>query len=387
MKIPSVLDRSAAHDEFATLFVALELSKSTWLVAFATADEEKISQRQIAGGDSRGLLALLGDTRARIAKQSGGPVRVVCCYEAGFDGFWLHRELVAQGIENHVLDPASIAVSRRARRAKTDRLDAGALLRALMGLTRGDRHACRVVRAPSVAEEDARRPHRERERLLAEKVRHRNRIGGLLMTQGVRDFLPTRADWDKRLKSLRSPSGAALPRCLQAELVRECQRLHLVLQQIRQVEAEIAAKQCDEPDRGSRQIAHLVDLRSIGSVSAGILVREAFWRDFVNRHQVGGYFGLAPSPFNSGSSRRDQGVSKAGNPRARCVAIELAWLWLRHQPGSRLARWFHERVGTLHGRIRRILIVALARKLMVALWRYLAFGVVPEGAELKVVKA
>ena len=309
----------------------------------------------------------------------GRPARVSCCFEAGYDGFWLHRWLCAHAVENRVLDAASILVDRRARRAKTDRLDAAGLLRTLMAVERGESQVCRVVHVPSPEQEDARRRSRERARLVVERGQHSSRIKGLLMTQGVRDFEPTRRDWQGRLDGLRTIDGQRLAPCLQAELLRECRRLHQVVEMIAEVEADQKAVAQAENGKAAR----LARLRGIGLTFATVLDNEVFFRDFRNRREVGGYLGLAPSPWQSGGVRRDQGIAKSGNPRARRTAIEMAWLWLRHQPTSALARWFQERVGASRGRMRRIMLVAMARKLVVSLWKYLADGVVPEGAVLK----
>ena len=363
----------------ATLFVALELSRSTWLVALHSPLSDKVSQHRIEGGDVEGLLALIARKREQAQARLGRPIRVVSCFEAGYDGFWLHRWLCAHGIENRVLDAASLLVDRRAKRAKTDRLDAAGLLRTLMALERGEMQVCRVVHVPSPAQEDARRRSRERTRLVVERGQHVSRIKGLLMTQGIRDFEPTRRDWPARLEALRTPDGQELAPCLRAEVLRECRRLWQVMEMVAEVEAEQKAVMDAEDGHAAR----LTRLRGIGLTFATVLANEVFFRDFRNRREVGGYLGLAPSPWQSGRVRRDQGIAKAGNPRARRTAIELAWLWLRHQPGSALVRWFHERVGTGTGRMRRILLVAMARKLIVALWRYVTLGTVPEGALLK----
>ena len=372
---------SLAQKQTATLFVALELSKATWLVALHGPDRDRVSQHRLTGGDQEGLLALIGKARARAEAELGRPVRVMSCYEAGYDGFWLHRLLCERGIENHVLDAASLLVDRRARRAKTDRLDAAGLLRTLMALARGERQVCRVVRVPSPEEEDVRRQQRERERLMNEKVQHIGRIKGLLMTQGIRSYQPARRDWRERLQALRTADGRMLPSCLAAEVERECRRLWLVIEMLATLEQEIGSRLQSASEPGVGRIRRLMALTGIG---AGVLVREVFYRDFANRREVAHYLGLSPSPWKSGSVRRDQGISKAGNPRARRMAIELAWLWLQYQPGSALAVWFRTRVGSVKGRIRRIMAVALARKLVVALWRYLVDGIVPEGAVLKV---
>lgn len=376
MEIASVAATSA-DTEIATIYVALELSKSRWLVGFHTPLADKVSRYSVDGGDSGALLDRIGRVREQAERRLERPVRVVCCYEAGYDGFWLHRLLRANGIENQVMDPASLPVNRRARRAKTDRIDLAALLRALMAWHRGERQVCRMVRVPSPEQEDRRRRSRERERLVKERVQHIARIKGLLMTQGIRDFQPTRRDWADRLERLRTGDGRELPPALRAEVERECRRLWQVNEMIGAVARERdAARVADERDR----IEMLTRLVGVGEVSAGVLADEVFHRDFANRREVAGYVGLGSSPYNSGAVQRDQGISRAGNPRARRVAIELAWFWLRYQPESRLSRWFHERVGTTHGRFKRIMIVALARKLIVALWRYLTTGLIPEGA-------
>src|SRR4051812_40112044 len=335
---PTLLAETAS----ATLFVALELSRATWRVALHAPLTNKVSQHRLDGGDADGLLALITRKRSQAEEKLGRPVRVVCCFEAGYDGFWLHRWLCARSIENRVLDAASLLVNRRARRAKTDRLDAAGLLRTLMALERGEAQVCRVVHVPTPAQEGARRRSRGRARLIVEGGQHTSRIKGLLMTQGIRDFEPTRRDWPARFEALRTPDGLPLAPCLRAELLRACRRLWLVMEMNAEVEAEqkAVAQAQDGP------AARLVQLRGIGLAFATVLGNEVFFRAFRNRREVGGYLGLAPSPWQSGAVRRDQGIAKAGNPRARQTAIELAWLWLRHQPESALTRWFHERVGS-----------------------------------------
>jgi transposase len=377
---------STADDRAIELFVALELSKKTWVVATHMRSSNKISQHRIIGGDTERLLSLIERLRMRAAGTSKTMVKIICCYEAGRDGFWLHRMLTRHGISNYVVDPASVHVSRRARRAKTDRLDAEALVRVLMAYARGEHKICSMVCVPTVDEEDAKRPHRERERLIGARTAHVNRIKGLLATQGVKYNSPLRADWPEQLKGLCTGDGRPIPPRLAAELIREWQRLQLVIELIATVERDREDWQTeDKTSTGVEpKIERLRKLRGVGPIFATVLTREVFYRSFANRREVGSYVGLAPTPFNSGESRRDQGVSKAGNPRARATAIELAWLWLRHQPDSALSQWYRQRVGTLYGRIRKITIVAVARKLVVALWRYLETGVMPTGAVLKV---
>ena len=366
-------------DATSTLFVALELSRSTWIVALHSPVADKVSQHRVEGGDVAALLALIVRRQKQAEARLGRPVRVACCFEAGYDGFWLHRWLCARGVENRVLDAASLLVDRRARRAKTDRLDAAGLLRTLIALERGEAQVCRIVHGPTPEQEDARRRSRERARLVVERGQHSSRVKGLLMTQGIRDFEPTRRDWQARFGALHTPDGQPLAPYLRAEVLRACRRLWQVMEMTAEVEAEL--RDATQAEDGTA--ARLTRLRGIGLAFATVLGHEVFFRDFRNRREVGGYLGLAPSPWQSGKVRRDQGLSKAGNSRARRTAIELAWLWLRHQPGSAVARWFHERVGCSKGRMRRILLVATARKLVMALWRFVTDGTVPSGAVLK----
>lgn len=368
----------------ARIFVALDLSKNTWVIAVGSPISGKISQYRIAGGDAQGLRHLIEELRRRAARATATEVGVSCCYEAGPDGFWLHRLLTDHGIDNHVIDAASVHVSRRARRAKTDRLDAETLVRVLMAYHRGERKVCSMVRVPTIEAEDIKRQHRERERLVAARTAHVARIKGLASTQGVRDVTPLRADWPAALQSLRTGDGHPIPSCLKAELLREWRRLQLVVEMIKAVEQERDQPPQEEAHAANNEKRQLLKkLKGVGPSFATVLTREVFYRRFANRREVGSYVGLAPTPFNSGAMRRDQGISKAGNPRARATAIELAWLWLKHQPESTLSQWFRARTGSLQGRIRKITIVAVARKLIVALWRYLETGVVPTGAVIK----
>jgi transposase len=284
---------------------------------------------------------------------------------------------------NHEIDPSSIEVSRRARRAKTDRIDLERMMRAFLDLLRGEPQACRVVHVPSVEDEDRKRGSRARERLLKERTAHTNRIKGLLHGQGIRDAFPLKPGFVKSLESVRTGDGRLLPPGLKQEIVDEHERLSLVNKQLALLEASSKAeRRTAAPGSAEAKIVQLATLKGIGPVGGQRLVHEVFYRDFDNRRQVGSYIGLTGTPYNSGSSVREQGIGKAGNRRARETAIEIAWLWLSHQPDSELSRWFRKRVGDIKGRIRRITIVAVTRKLMVALWRYLKTGVVPTGAVL-----
>ena len=366
-------------------FVAIELSKAGWLVAVHTPRRDKISLYKLPPGKAAPLLGLIATTRRKVEAAVRRPVEIFSCYEAGYDGFWLHRVLAQHGVSNYIFDPASLQVNRRARRAKTDKIDVTALIRALMAHLRGEPKVVSVVRVPGPTEEDARRLHRERTRLIVERVAHINRIKGLCATQGIYDYEPSLCDRRERFAGLRSADGNELGSRLRAEIERELTRLELVLQMLRTVEGErdavVAGKAPAHPN--ADKIQHLNRLKGLGPEFSTVMVGEVYHRSFDNRRQLGSYVGLAGSPHQSGASAREQGISKAGNAKARTTMIELAWVWLRQQPDSALSIWFRERVGSHKGRPRRVAIVALARKLLVALWRYLKTGLVPTGAVLK----
>jgi transposase len=376
---------AATHGETVRCLFAIELSKQSWIIGFITPLSPRIGRRILSGGDWKGLLKLIDEVRARISREMSRTVEVMSCYEAGYDGFWLHRQLEAHGVRNYVIDPASLQVDRRVRRVKTDRIDTERLLRSLMAYLRGEPKVWSVVRVPSIAEEDARRLHRERHRLISERVQHVNRIKGLCALHGIYDYHPLRPQAIAHLEQLRTAQGDALPPRVKSEIKRELHRLKLVVEMIATLEAERDAIVGDVTSThvNAEKIRALHKLKAIGPEFAAVLVGEIFHRKFNNRRQLASYVGFAPSPFQSGNVAHDQGISKAGNSRGRTTGIELAWLWLRYQPESDLSVWFRARVGTVKGRIRRIIIVALARKLLVALWRYLETGVVPQGAVLK----
>ena len=399
---------TAASDQDAALFAALELSLSRWVVVASAPGESKVSRHTLPACDGPALLALLEELRRRAERRSGRAVAVVTIQEAGRDGFWLHRLLEAHGVRSQVVDPASVAVSRRSRRAKTDRIDAEGLLRALMAFARGERQVCSMLRPPTREAEDARRLTREREALLAERIRHTNRIKALLATQGVFGFEPTWQARRARLDELRTPEGQKLPPHLTAEILRQIERLELTMRQITSVEAERDAALAAErqgADRADAELAspggpatvapvlppfardgagaRLLRLKGIGPETASVLRLEAFHRSFGNRREIAAYAGLTPTPWQSGGLDTKQGISKSGNARLRRTMVQLAWFWLRNQPQSALSVWYRERVGDKRGRVKRIAIVALARKLLVALWRFVTQGLVPEGAELK----
>jgi len=372
-----------ASVDYATVYVAFELSKAKWMLGVILPGSKKLSRYTITGGDMAALAVRLAEWRKKAAL-GGKPVRILSCYEAGFDGHWLHRWLTDQGVTNHEIDPSSIEVNRRARRAKTDRIDLERMMRAFLELLRGEPEACRVVHVPSVEDEDRKRRSRARERLLKERTAHTNRIKGLLHGQGIRDAFPLKPGFVKSLESVRTGDGHVLPPGLKEEIVYEHERLSLVNKHLALLEAKSKAeRRAAVPGSAEAKIVQLAMLKGIGPVGGQRLVHEVFYRDFDNRRQVGSYIGLTGTPYNSGNSVREQGIGKAGNRRAREVAIEIAWLWLSHQPDSELSNWFRKRVGDIKGRIRRIAIVAMARKLMVALWRYLKTGVVPTGTVLR----
>ena len=330
------------------IFAAIELSKAKWIVALCLPHLGKVSLYEIAGGDAERLLALLDRARTAATAQGVEATEIYTCYEAGYDGFWLHRLLEAGGIHNSVLDSASIQVSRRRRRLKTDRTDAESLLRVFMAWHRGERQACSVVRVPSLEDEDMKRLHRSRANLLRERVRHVNRIRGLLHLQGVVHVHPHREGWAAALPGLQTRDGRRFPPQLMSEIKREAKLLELVKKLLREVDLELVAlvrakrlhRRSCERSNPHPIASKLVSIRGIGPTLAAVLATELFYRRFDNRRQVASYTGLSPTPYSSGGTSRDQGISKAGNQRARSNAVELAWLWLRHQPDSRLAAWY-----------------------------------------------
>ena len=375
---------TAIRTDLGAIFVSLELSRSTWMItSLSPGGGEKMSKHSVRGGDVAGLLKRFVQLQDKARARMGPSFPIIVIQEAGLDGFWIHRMLQAEGIESHVVDPASIATSRRRRRAKTDKIDGDALVRALLAYKRGEPRVCAMVRAPTPDEEDRRRLCRERKVLTAERVRHVNRVKGLLFSQGITGYEPLRRDRRRRLEELQTGDGRPLPEHLKAQAYRELDRLELLLEQIRAVEGERDMLLAAEQTAASAPAAMLLDIKGIGAEFAAILWSEGLFRHFDNRRQVAAYAGLAPTPWQSGSVDREQGVSKAGNPRLRTTSIQLAWLWLRHQPDSALARWFHERVSLNGGRLRKTTIVALARKLLVALWKYVTAGIVIEGAVIK----
>ena len=375
---------AAIRTDLGAIFVSMELSRSTWLItSLSPGAGEKMSKHSVVASDVAGLLERFAQLRRKAVARTGQDFPIIVIQEAGLDGFWIHRVLQAEGIESHVVDAASILTSRRRRRAKTDRIDGETLVRTLMAYKRGEPRVCSMARPPTPEQEDRRRVCRERKTLVAERVEHVNRIKGLLFAQGVFDYEPLRRGRRARLEELRTGDGRCLPAHLKAQISRELDRLEILLTQLAAVEAERDALLEPASDEAASPSAMLARLKGIGPEFAAVLWSEGLFRHFDNRRQLAAYAGLAPTPWKSGSIDHEQGVSKAGNPRLRTTMIQLAWLWLRHQPASALSLWFHERVQRLGGRMRKTTIVALARKLLVALWKYTSAGVVIEGAVIK----
>jgi transposase len=380
---------TAIRTQIAAIFVSLELSRSNWLItSLSPGSGEKMSKHSVAAGDLKGLLGRFAELQRKALARTGKSYPIITMQEAGLDGFWIHRALQQEGIESHVVDAASIAASRRRRRAKTDRIDGEALLRVLLAYKRGEPRVCAMAVAPSPEEEDRRRLGREREVLIGERISHVNRIKGLLFAQGIAGYAPLRRNRRAQLEALRTGDGRALPEHVKVQISRELDRLELLLAQLKAVEAErdamlIAVAGPADDTRISHPLAMLLGVKGIGMEFAASLWLECFYRTFANRRQLAAYAGLAATPWQSGAVAHEQGVSKAGNPRVRTKMVQLAWLWLRHQPKSALALWFHEQGKRERKNWRKSAIVALARKLLVALWKYVSAGVVIEGATLK----
>jgi transposase len=356
------------------LYMSFELGDKHWQISIGN-DRHGLSRYTVGAGHTDEVADCIVKAAARF--RIGGNARVHSCYEAGRDGWWLHRWLTTLGVDNIVVDPASIEVNRRARRAKTDRLDADKLLAMLIRHHAGER-LWSVLREPSPEEEDARRTHRELQRLAHERIAHTNRITSLLVLHNVRTRVTIGGrDWPAWWQQHRE----LVPPALRAELEREAVRLQLVKEQVRSIEAA-RTKQLVEGKQPL--VVQLTRLRAIGAKGAWVLVKEVFgWRHFANRRELASSLGLVPTPYASGDCDIEQGISKAGNRRARTLLVELAWGWLRLQPGSALTRWFNRRFAGAGKRMRRVGIVALARRLAIALWRYLQDGEIPAGAHLK----
>src|SRR5580658_6600896 len=335
---------AAIRTDLGAIFVSLELSRRTWLItSLSPGAGEKMSKHSVEAADMSGLLQRFTELRRKAAARTGRDFPIIVIQEAGLDGFWIHRVLEAEGIESYVVDAASILVSRRRRRAKTDKIDGETLVRTLMAYLRGDPRVCSMARAPTPQEEDRRRLCRERKTLMAERVQHVNRIKGLLFAQGVFGYEPLGKHRRERLEELQTGDGRPPPAHLKAQILRELDRLEVLLAQLKAVEAERNALFEPAPGEGATPAAMLARLKGIGREFATLLWSEGLYRHFDNRRQVAAYAGLAPTPWKSGSIDHEQGVSKAGNPRLRTAMVELAWLWLKNQPASQLSLWFLER--------------------------------------------
>lgn len=367
-------------DLTATLYLAFELGNGSWKLGFTTGLGQKPRERNVSARDVEAVLLEIIRAKHRFGLSDGS--RVVSCYEAGRDGFWLHRFLVEQGIENRVVDSSSIEVKRRQRRVKTDRMDVVKLLGLLLRYEAGERRAWSVVRVPALAEEDARQLHRELLTTKRDRTRVTNRIRGLLASHGL--VIDLTADVPAQLEQMQLWDGSPLPPGLRVRLVREWEKAQFLTGQIQVLEAARRKLIRHSDDPAMEKVRQLLTLRGVGANSAWLYTMEFFgWRGFHNGKEIGALAGLTPTPHQSGELRHELGIGKDGNRRIRFMAIEGAWSWLRFQPQSALSKWYEERFGHGGPRMRKVGIVALARKLLIALWRFLETGVLPEGAELK----
>jgi transposase len=381
---PGALPTPTVLDYERTLILAIELSNTSWALAAQIPGLPGVKAKRSIEPTPEALMAAIEYYRARAVKAGRNVERVVAIYEAGWSGFWLARWLAKYGIETHVIQPSSVPVDRRARRAKSDGIDAELLLRTLLAWLRGEPRVCSMVPIPTEADEDARRRVRERAELVAERVGIVNRIGAVLATLGVGEYNPIRRDRRQRFDELRTALGGSLPTHARAKIVRMLDRLELLLIQITELEkSRDAVLEDANPDKAASMIQQLAKLRGVGVQSATVLVREGFVREFANGKALGSYAGLTSTPYSSGGTEREQGIGKAGNARLRTLMVELAWLWQRYQPDSAQVSWFRERVSGTGRRMRKVMVVALARKLLIALWRFATQGVVPEGAVMK----
>ena len=384
--MPKQIDAHHATTAFAqdsTLVVALELSGKSWEVGAVVPGLVRRPRHRLQPRDLAGVLRLIERWKGEAAGGGHAVQRVTLTYEAGRDGFWVARYLLAQGIEVHVMHPASIPVERRRRRAKTDRIDLDMLLRTFLAWLRGEPRVCSIVRIPSQSEEDMRRPGRERERLVRERLGLENRMENLLCLHGAVIFKPRLKNAAERLEQVRDFAGAPLPAQTMTELRRLMARHRLASDQLRELEASRdQVTRVMEPDQAERSIQILTRIVSLGEETATCLVRELFCRPFRDRRAIANFVGLTGTPFNSGRMEYEQGIGKNGNARVRRILMQLAWRWLRFQPDSALSRWFDQRTRGAKGRIRKVMIVALARKLLIALWRYVEAGELPAGARI-----
>jgi len=362
------------------LYLVFELGVEEWKIGFTKDLRTEPRVRVMLAGDMKRLAREITAAKQWFALTEDAVVR--SCYEAGRDGFWLHRYLATVGIDNQVIDSSSIEVNRRQRRAKSDGLDVRRLLGMLLRYHAGERRVWSVVRVPTLEEGDRRQLHRELRTLKKERTRAVNRMQGLLASQGVR--LPKGRDVPALLDAIRLWDGSPLPAGLRERVRREWEHVEFLQAKIQELQRQ--RTQAIKHERGETidRVRQLLRLRGIGENGAWVYVNEFFgWRQFRNRKEVGAAAGLVPTPYQSGDGKQEQGISKAGSRHIRAIAIEMAWCWLRYQPGSQLSRWFEERFSRGGPRARKIGIVALARKLLIEIWRFLKDGTVPEGALLK----
>jgi transposase len=384
MPQPNDLSRSlVALDQDSTIIAVVEMSQSSWLVAGVLPGVERQPRKKLEPSAER-LLGLLHRWRDEAVRAGKKITRIALAFEAGRDGVWLARWLSARGVEAHVIHPSSVAVSREHRRAKTDRLDTEMLKRGFLGWLRGERGHCSMSRVPTIAEEDAKRPNREREGLVGERTRIINRMKATLARLGIRNFKPTLRKAAERLATLRTPESTPLPPNVLAELQRDMARLGFVVSQIREIEEARQKRLEQEPETGPHAMVRLVArVVGVGIETADMLVHEVLSRPMRDRKAVARYAGLTGSPDESGAKRREQGLARAGNARVRRGMIQLAWRFLRFQKQSALAQWYQARTADSRAGTRKTMIVALARKLLIALWRFVTTGETLEGVILR----
>ena len=384
-----------AGAEQGTLYVAIEISGKSWVVGIKGPRSERIGLHSLGSADVQGLKDLIERHRAKAERDLGREVRILCCYEAGYEGFWLARWLErGMSIETVVLDPASLLVNRKAKQRKTDRIDAKKMVRALLAHDRGDAAVLSRVRVPSVEEEDRKRLLRERRRLVKERTSLTNAIKGLLKLHGVFHLELRTKGFEARFCKVKTGYGEPFPPRARREILRLVERLTVVERQIAEVQAErdavvregaaltASVVPEDSEARAAFRIATLTELKGIGANDATLLTHEIFYRGFRNRRELASWVGMTPTPWASGAMERDQGIGRDGPAWIRALLVQMAWRWLRHQPESALSKWFEERTAGARGRIRRVMVVALARKLLIALWRFSETGLVPTGARL-----
>jgi transposase len=378
---PSVAATAFVHDT--TIVAVLELSGKNWLFGAIAPGLKTRAKRSFAARDIAAVIKSLEQLKAHAEKAGFATARIVVAYEAGRDGFWIARALCQRGIEVHVMHPASIPIERRAKRAKTDRIDVDLLLTTLLGWLRGEPGRCTMAPLPTQEEEDMREPGRRRGALVRDRLKVENRIGGLLIRYGVAGFNPRLKSAEKKLCELKAYDGARLPPETRNSLKLLLAQHRLLSQQLKEIEeARAKVVEVEKPDRLQRMIQALAGLVGVGVETATVLVHEVLSRRFKDRRALGAFVGLTGTPYDSGGSKTEQGISKNGNPEVRRLLSQLAWRWLGHQPASALTRWFCARLGGAQGRMKKVLIVALTRKLLIALWRYVETGELPAGARL-----